>query len=57
MSVVEFIDGISQFSVKGNKDAKLQCKLLFYSVPHYTVIFYNCLVVTGLLVLSYKDDQ
>lgn len=24
--VVEFIEGISQFSVKGNKDAKLQCK-------------------------------
>jgi len=26
LSVVEFIEGISQFSVKGNKDAKLQCK-------------------------------
>jgi len=26
LSAIEFIEGISQFSVKGNKDAKLQCK-------------------------------
>jgi len=32
LSFVEFIEGISQFSVKGNKDAKLQCKdvLIWY---------------------------
>ena len=26
---IEFIEGVSQFSVKGDKDSKLKCKLFF----------------------------
>ena len=27
---IEFIEGVSQFSVKGDKDSKLKCELCFY---------------------------
>lgn len=27
---IEFIEGVSQFSVKGDKDSKLKCEFFFY---------------------------
>lgn len=43
----EFIEGISQFSVKGNKDAKLQCECNFKS---YLGLYFELLTNLKLVI-------
>lgn len=49
LSIVEFIEGVSQFSVQGEKEKKLLCKTFGYNCMHYT----NC----GRLKCNFHTNQ
>lgn len=41
---VEFIEGVSQFSVKGDKESKLKCKYTFSLKDRNTSVFIRILL-------------
>ena len=53
--MIEFIDGISQFSVKGDKESKLRCKCQFIIVDR-RVHKCSCLIPVAFKVYDMDKD-
>lgn len=55
--ILEFIQGISQFSVKGDKESKLRCKWhVFFSKSSRTNSLYDNLLLVAFKIYDMDKD-